>query len=135
MDNDKNKTIKLNTQKKWNLFEIGIFNGENKILLNEYKKSNKIKFYEIKLNKKVDEIKIRARIDGDRIKLKNVGYKKIKKILIDKKISKWERDEIPIILYENEILAIGNISISDHLEKINIEEIRENMIILCIKEI
>ncbi len=134
-EKEKNETIKLNTQKKWNLFEIGIFNGENKILLNEYKKSNKIKFYEIKLNKKVDEIKIRARIDGDRIKLKNVGYKKIKKILIDKKISKWERDEIPIILYENEILAIGNISISDHLEKINIEEIRENMIILCIKEI
>ena len=134
-EKEKNETIKLNTQKKWNLFEIGIFNGENKILLNEYKKSNKIKFYEIKLNKKVDEIKIRARIDGDRIKLKNVGYKKIKKILIDKKISKWERDEIPIILYENEILAIGNISISEHLEKINIEEIRENMIILCIKEI
>ena len=134
-EKEKNETIKLNTQKKWNLFEIGIFNGENKILLNEYKKSNKIKFFEIKLNKKVDEIKIRARIDGDRIKLKNVGYKKIKKILIDKKISKWERDEIPIILYENEILAIGNISISEHLEKINIEEIRENMIILCIKEI
>lgn len=134
-EKEKNETIKLNTQKKWNLFEIGIFNGENKILLNEYKKSNKIKFYEIKLNKKVDEIKIRARIDGDRIKLKNIGYKKIKKILIDKKISKWERDEIPIILYENEILSMGDISISEHLEKINIEKIEKNMIILCIKEI
>ena len=133
-EKEKNETIKLNTQKKWNSFEIGIFNGENKILLNEYKKSNKIKFYEIKLNKKVDEIKIRARIDGDRIKLKNVGYKKIKKILIDKKISKWERDEIPIILYENEILSVGDISISEHLEKINIEKIEKNMIILCIKE-
>ena len=133
-EKEKNETIKLNTQKKWNLFEIGIFNGENKILLNEYKKSNKIKFYEIKLNKKVDEIKIRARIDGDRIKLKNVGYKKIKKILIDKKISKWERDEIPIILYEDEILSVGDISISEHLEKINIEKIEKNMIILCIKE-
>ena len=133
-EKEKNETIKLNTQKKWNLFEIGIFNGENKILLNEYKKSNNIKFYEIKLNKKVDEIKIRARIDGDRIKLKNVGYKKIKKILIDKKISKWERDEIPIILYEDEILSVGDISISEHLEKINIEKIEKNMIILCIKE-
>ena len=133
-EKEKNKTIKLNTRKKWNLFEIGIFNGENKVLLNEYKKSNNIKFYEIKLNKKVDEIKIRARIDGDRIKLKNVGYKKIKKILIDKKISKWERDEIPIILYENEILSVGDISISEHLEKINIEKIEKNMIILCIKE-
>ena len=134
-EKEKNETIKLNTRKKWNLFEIGIFNGENKILLNEYKKSNNIKFYEIKLNKKVDEIKIRARIDGDRIKLKNVGYKKIKKILIDKKISKWERDEIPIILYEDEILSVGDISISEHLEKINIEKIEKNMIILCIKEI
>lgn len=133
-EKEKNETIKLNTRKKWNLFEIGIFNGENKILLNEYKKSNNIKFYEIKLNKKVEEIKIRARIDGDRIKLKNVGYKKIKKILIDKKISKWERDEIPIILYENEILSVGDISISEHLEKINIEKIEKNMIILCIKE-
>ena len=134
-EKEKNETIKLNTQKKWNLFEIGIFNGKNKILLNEYKKSNNIKFYEIKLNKKVEEIKIRARIDGDRIKLKNIGYKKIKKILIDKKISKWERDEIPIILYENEILSVGDISISEHLEKINIEKIEKNMIILCIKEI
>lgn len=134
-EKEKNETIKLNTRKKWNLFEIGIFNGENKILLNEYKKSNNIKFYEIKLNKKVDEIKIRARIDGDRIKLKNVGYKKIKKILIDKKISKWERDEIPIILYEDVILSVGDISISEHLEKINIEKIEKNMIILCIKEI
>ena len=134
-EKEKNETIKLNTRKKWNLFEIGIFNGENKVLLNEYKKSNNIKFYEIKLNKKVDEIKIRARIDGDRIKLKNVGYKKIKKILIDKKISKWERDEIPIILYEDEILSVGDISISEHLEKINIEKIEKNMIILCIKEI
>ena len=133
-EKEKNETIKLNTRKKWNLFEIGIFNGENKVLLNEYKKSNNIKFYEIKLNKKVDEIKIRARIDGDRIKLKNVGYKKIKKILIDKKISKWERDEIPIILYEDEILSVGDISISEHLEKINIEKIEKNMIILCIKE-
>ena len=133
-EKEKNETIKLNIRKKWNLFEIGIFNGENKVLLNEYKKSNNIKFYEIKLNKKVDEIKIRARIDGDRIKLKNVGYKKIKKILIDKKISKWERDEIPIILYENEILSVGDISISEHLEKINIEKIEKNMIILCIKE-
>lgn len=134
-EKEKNETIKLNTPKKWNLFEIGIFNGENKVLLNEYKESNNIKFYEIKLNKKVDEIKIRARIDGDRIKLKNVGYKKIKKILIDKKISKWERDEIPIILYEDEILSVGDISISEHLEKINIEKIEKNMIILCIKEI
>lgn len=133
-EKEKNETIKLNTRKKWNLFEIGIFNGENKVLLNEYKESNNIKFYEIKLNKKVDEIKIRARIDGDRIKLKNVGYKKIKKILIDKKISKWERDEIPIILYEDEILSVGDISISEHLEKINIEKIEKNMIILCIKE-
>ena len=69
------------------------------------------------------------------IKLKNIGYKKIKNILIDKKISKLERDTIPLILHKKEILAIGNISISEHLEKINIEEIRENMIILCIKEI
>lgn len=136
--NFENEIIKINTLKKWNSFEIGIFDDGAKKLINideELKNNSKIKFYKINLNEKIEEINIRSRNNGDRIKLKNIGYKKIKNILIDKKISKLERDTIPLILHKKEILAIGNISISEHLEKINIEEIRENMIILCIKEI
>lgn len=136
--NFENEIIKINTLKKWNSFEIGIFDDGAKKLINideELKNNSKIKFYKINLNEEIEEINIRSRNNGDRIKLKNIGYKKIKNILIDKKISKLERDTIPLILHKKEILAIGNISISEHLEKINIEEIRENMIILCIKEI
>lgn len=136
--NFENEIVKINTLKKWNSFEIGIFDDGVKNLINiheKFKNDFKMKFYKININEKIGEIDIRSRNNGDRIKLKNIGYKKIKKILIDKKISKLERDRIPLILHKKEILAIGNISISEHLEKINIEEIRENMIILCIKEI
>ena len=136
--NFENEIIKINTLKKWNSFEIGIFDDGAKNLINideELKNNSKMKFYKINLNEEIEEINIRSRNNGDRIKLRKIGYKKIKNILIDKKISKLERDTIPLILHKKEILAIGNISISEHLEKINIEEIRENMIILCIKEI
>ena len=136
--NFENEIIKINTLKKWNSFEIGIFDDGAKNLINideKLKNDIKMKFYKINLNEEIEEINIRSRNNGDRIKLRKIGYKKIKNILIDKKISKLERDTIPLILHKKEILAIGNISISEHLEKINIEEIRENMIILCIKEI
>ena len=61
-------------------------------------------------------IKVRSRKEGDRIYLKNLGYKKIKKILIDEKIEKKERDRIPVIELDNEIAAIGDIKISGKLE-------------------
>ena len=62
------------------------------------------------------KIKVRSRKEGDRIYLKNLGYKKIKKILIDEKIEKRERDRIPVIELDNEIAAIGDIKISGKLE-------------------
>ena len=58
------------------------------------------------------KIKVRSRKEGDRIYLKNLGYKKIKKILIDEKIEKRERERIPVIELNNEIAAIGDIKIS-----------------------
>ncbi|MDR2880004.1 MAG: tRNA lysidine(34) synthetase TilS, partial [Fusobacteriales bacterium] len=61
-------------------------------------------------------IKVRSRKEGDRIYLKNLGYKKIKKILIDEKIEKKEREKIPVIELDNEIAAIGDIKISGKLE-------------------
>ena len=89
--NFENEIIKINTLKKWNSFEIGIFDDEVKNLINiheKFKNDFKMKFYKININEKIGEIDIRSRNNGDRIKLKNIGYKKIKKILIDKKISK-----------------------------------------------
>jgi len=60
-----------------------------------------------KLASKTDDEKIkdrkiivRSRKDGDRIFLKNLGHKKVKKILIDEKIMKWERDSVPIVEIE-----------------------------------
>ena len=40
----------------------------------------------------------------------------IKKILIDEKIEKKERERIPVIELDNEIAAIGDIKISGKLE-------------------
>ena len=62
------------------------------------------------------KIKVRSRKEGDRIYLKNLGYKKIKKILIDEKIEKKHRDRIPVIEVDNEIAALGDIKISGKLE-------------------
>ena len=46
------------------------------------------------------KIIVRNRKDGDKIFLKKLGHKKVKKILIDEKISKWERNFLPIIEME-----------------------------------
>lgn len=77
------------------------------------------------------EIIIRKRKEGDTILLNNLGHKKVKKILIDEKIPKHERDEIPVIECKKtvgnsemiEILAVGDIKISEHLKKVKEEEI------------
>ena len=64
---------------------------------------------------KNSEISIRSRKEGDRIYLKNLGYKKIKKILIDEKVEKRIRNLIPIIEVDKEIAAVGDIKISGKL--------------------
>ena len=63
------------------------------------------------------KIFVRKRLEGDVISLNNLGHKKVKKILIDEKISKWDRDEIPVLEMEyrknnkivTEILSVGDI--------------------------
>ena len=71
------------------------------------------------------EIIVRNRENGDRIWLRNLGQKKIKKILIDKKISKSERDFVPIVelVFEDEkkeniILTVSDIKFSKFVKKI-----------------
>lgn len=74
----------------------------------------KIQFEDIKtiFLDKNSEVLIRSREEGDRIYLKNLGYKKIKKIFIDEKIEKRIRNLIPIIEIDKEIAAVGDIKIS-----------------------
>ncbi len=53
---------------------------------------------------------VRNRKNGDRIVVNNNGgYKKLKSLFIDKKIPKYERDHIPIITCDNEIISVPNI--------------------------
>ena len=53
-------------------------------------------------------VKIRKRKNGDRIEL-NSKEKKLKDFLIDKKVDSYERDFLPIIEVDNEIIQVGDI--------------------------
>ena len=55
-----------------------------------------------------DSIKIRVRKNGDKILIKG-RLKKVKDFLIDKKIDKFERDILPIIELNGEIIMISNL--------------------------
>lgn len=53
---------------------------------------------------------VRARQNGDKVRMKNVGTKKISRLFIDKKIPNSERIKIPVILNTNGIIiAVGTI--------------------------
>lgn len=62
--------------------------------------------------KSTDNISIRSRKNGDRIKLFN-REKKLKDFLIDKKIDKYDRDLLPIIVINDEIIAVADIYFAD----------------------
>ena len=148
---DKIKTLKENQSIEWYNYEIILY--ENIQDFKTYfinKKNTNYTFYKFDDEKIKDrKIIVRSRKDGDRIFLKNLGHKKVKKILIDEKIMKWERDFIPIIEIEDvqvlenleteiseieidknkkikEILAISDIKFSKFLEKISNKDI-ENL--------
>ena len=148
---DKIKILKGNQSIKWYNYEIILY--ENIQDFKTYfinKKNINYTFYKFDDEKiKNGKIIVRSRKDGDRIFLKNLGHKKVKKILIDEKIMKWERDFIPIVEIEDvqvlenleteiseieidknkkikEILAISDIKFSKFLEKISNKDI-ENL--------
>lgn len=73
------------------------------------------------------QIKVRSRKEGDKIYLKNLGYKKIKKLLIDEKIEKKERDRIPVIELNNEIAAVGDIKVSGKLKPVEYKDKKMQM--------
>ena len=150
-NNKKIKTLKENQSIEWYNYEIILY--ENIQDFKTYfinKKNINYTFYKFDDEKiKNGKIIVRSRKDGDRIFLKNLGHKKVKKILIDEKIMKWERDFIPILEIEaaevldsleteiseieidknkkiKEILAISDIKFSKFLEKISNKDI-ENL--------
>lgn len=71
---------------------------------------------------KPKDLTIRARLPGDKMRLPNLGHKKIKDILIDEKIPSFLRDEIPVLLYKNEIIWLCGIRKSE----VNPKETNEN---------
>ena len=78
---------------------------------NQKDEKNSLDFCSFSLDKS-QQVFIRGRKEGDKVYVKNLGYKKIKKIFIDEKIEKWDRDFIPIIEINNEIIAVGDLKIS-----------------------
>ncbi|CAM4296326.1 tRNA lysidine(34) synthetase TilS [Lacicoccus alkaliphilus] len=62
---------------------------------------------------------VRSRAEGDVMRLKHTGRKKLSRIFIDNKVPREDREQIPVIVDEdNEIIALGTIY--------NIIETREN---------
>lgn len=74
-----------------------------------------------------ESIMVRHREDGDRMRpLGMKGYKKLKNILIDKKVSQEKRDELLIFLNKNEVIYVGTMIISDDYKvKANTEKVVE----------
>ena len=78
---------------------------------------NKNNFY---TNLKIgDELLVRSKQDGDRIVpmgMKN--YKKVKDILINEKVPKEERENIPIVIFKNEIIWIAGVKGSENYKNL-----------------
>ncbi len=121
--------IRNNSRNLWKDYEIYLLNGDIKpkdILSEDFNKQRSICLSIRGLPHNI-EIYARSRREGDYMALENLGHKKIKKILIDKKISKWKREEIPIIvgkyLKDNKetekILTLGDIKLSKYVKRID----------------
>ena len=111
----------------------------------EIEKIIKIEAENVKLMKFTEDfneyrIFVRKRLEGDAISLNNLGHKKVKKILIDEKISKWDRDKIPVLEMEyrknnkivTEILSVGDIKFSKYLRKKEVKDKTQNEEMLLI---
>ena len=128
--------IKQNIPIKWYDYNIILTdNILNTKSMEDFKEGNVtfLKFTE-KCEDENYKIFVRKRIEGDTILLNNLGHRKIKKILIDQKISKWERDKIPVFEMEykknnrniSRILGIGDIKFSKYIKKEEVKNKSEN---------
>ena len=67
------------------------------------------------LNAVPDGAEVRYRRDGDVFRPFGSGGKKLKEYLIDKKIPARIRDKLPLICYNNEVLVVCGVEISDRV--------------------
>ncbi len=70
----------------------------------------------IDLDKVPDGSIIRVRRDGDVFKPFGGGTKKLKEYLIDNKIPQRKRDKLPLLCYNDKVLAIFGVQISDEIK-------------------
>ena len=133
--------IKKNQSVEWYNYKIILY--ENfEIFEKEFLKKNnqEYNYYEIESDLEIGKLVVRSRKAGDTILGKNSEHQKIKKILIDEKIPKWERDKIPIIENINdvedgdkrEILLVSNIKSSKFLKKVEFDMLGKEKRILII---
>ena len=59
---------------------------------------------------------IRHRCDGDKFTPYGGGMKKLKEYLIDKKIPRRKRDALPLVCYEDKVLVVVGVEISDSVK-------------------
>ena len=79
----------------------------------------------LKVPKKTQKITVRNRKDGDKIYLGKSGHKKIKDLFIDEKIPVFLRNEIPLLLIDDEIVWACTVRANpDYLAKDNEEYIK-----------
>ena len=132
--------VKKNVPVKWHNYCIMLTDSIlefEKIMKTEVENVKLMKFTE---NFNENKIFVRKRLEGDAILLNNLGHKKVKKILIDEKISKWDRDKIPVLEMEykknnkivTEILSVGDIKFSKYLRKKEVKDKTQNEEMLLI---
>ena len=57
---------------------------------------------------------IRPREVGDRLQMASGHSKSLKKLMIEKKIPREERELLPVITVDNRVLAVGGLGVSSH---------------------
>ena len=132
--------VKKDVPVKWHNYFIMLTDSIleiEKIIKTEVENVKLMKFTE---NFNEYRIFVRKKLEGDVISLNNLGHKKVKKILIDEKISKWDREKIPVLEMEykknnkivTEILSVGDIKFSKYLRKKEVKDNTENEKMLLI---
>ncbi len=142
---DERQALKEGRKIIWNDYELYLFESKAELeeLLPDILKENNYTFLGIDEGFSGMELVVRRRREGDTIFLHNLGHKKVKKVLIDEKIPKWERDRIPVLTVkyfkeegeQEEILSVGNVKFSKYVNKLNIKnintgEVEERIIII-----
>lgn len=93
----------------------GLYIKTSIINTNKYEKSEKIGYFDY--DKLSFPLKVRTRRNGDRfVPLGHSSEKKLKDFLIDQKIDREKRDEIPLILSDDKIIWLVAYRISDQFK-------------------